>query len=154
MINNLEYSKCLTEVYYILNRTQKAYMKKIPSKLISFINEHKSNDYIPDFINEKIIKKDMLQKKSRILLAFIYPNYMCDENEKKNYEQKLKENEDFFQAQLIEKYNTENLFRNKSTTKNIVKDIKQISNYIVEYKENNLFQKIFDKIKHFLRKNG
>lgn len=62
MINNLEYSKCLTEVYYILNRTQKAYMKKIPSKLISFINEHKSNDYIPDFINEKIIKKDMLKK--------------------------------------------------------------------------------------------
>lgn len=76
---------------------------------------------------------------------------MCDENEKKNYEQKLKENEDFFQAQLIEKYNTENLFRNKSTTKNIVKDIKQISTSMVEYKENNLFQKIFDQIKHLFK---
>ena len=95
----------------------------------------------------------MLQKKSRILLAFIYLNYMCDENEKKNYEQKLKENEDFFQAQLIEKYNTENLFRNNRTTKNIVKDIKQISTSMVEYKENNFFQKIFDKIKHLFKKN-
>ena len=58
-----------------------------------------------------------------------------------------------FEQELRKKYNPDNLFKNrKNSLENITDDI-AIETTIVEYKEKNFIQKLFDKIKHlFIKK--
>ena len=53
-----------------------------------------------------------------------------------------------------EKYNTDNIFKNKKNYSENIENNISTETAIVEYKEKNFIQKLFDKIKHLLGRNN
>ena len=74
--------------------------------------------------------------------------------EKQKLLQIYSNNEKNYQAELREKYNPDNLFKKqKNYVQNLENNTITEETKIVEYKEKNFLQKIFDKIKHLFKKN-
>lgn len=137
-----EYSVAFSETLDILNHTKKEDVEKIPIKFLEFlrINALKTYESKLDF---SISTKDMnLSQKTIGILSIIHKKYWCNEEQRKDFEEKLKQNEIVYQKQLSEKYNTDKLFKNKELKKIINTDIIDL----IEYKEQSWYQKIFAKI--------
>ena len=154
MENKNELSIAYAEVYEILSFMEQKYVDRIPLKLLELFKEEKEKEYKPN-INPTIpLDEQNLQKKTLSILAMLNLNYWCeDENEKKELIALYAENDKIKEEELREKYNPDNLFRKKEQ---IVEDneIKQENTQHIEYKEQNIFKKILNKIMNFFKKNN
>lgn len=154
MENKNELSIAYTEVYEILSFMEQKYVDMIPLKLLELFKEEKEKEYKPN-INPTIpLDEQNLQKKTLSILAMLNLNYWCeDENEKKELIALYAENDKRKEEELREKYNPDNLFKKKEQ---IVEDneIKQDNTQLIEYKEQNIFKKILNKIMNFFKKNN
>lgn len=142
-MEKIKYSSAYAEVLHYLKGIDKEYIDKIPKKLLNFFEQNVNPYYTCDFDYELPLKDLKLSEISLGLIGMIALNYWCNSEEEKN---KLKEvfyqNELDYQEELREKYNPDNLFKNKQKAE--VEEKKK--NSMVEYKEKNFLQKIFDKI--------
>lgn len=119
-------------------------IEKIPSYIISKLCEEAADSKLDFYIDEnKSFKEQKISEKSKDLISLIYYQYIAEEDEKKEILQQWDMNEkNFIQAQK-EKYNYDNLFKNKET-----RDCVQL----IEVKKDNIFQKIKNLIKKILNK--
>ena len=79
-------------------------------------------------------------------------NYWCDdENEKKELLKMYSENDKKIEAEMRERYNPDNLFTKKEKVKPN-NEVKQENTELIEYKEQNIFKKILNKIMKFFKK--
>lgn len=147
--NNVEYIQAYTQINCLLRYFPKEYLKKLPVKLLNFIQENSSKEFEINVDFNCNLKEQNLSKKTYDILAVLKYNYWSTEEEKKSIRQKLNENEKIFQKELSEKYNTDNLFKNKKTEETVIQENTQA---LVEYKGKTLIQKIFDKIKSIFNK--
>ena len=138
-----EYSVAITEVLYILKYLPKDMTANIPTNFLNFLNENSIPDYKPDFDLSKGLDNIRLKHKTKILLAIIYRNYICSEQERLDYDKILLQNENEYQIKLKEKYNTDNIFKETKTEKNISDN----NNELVIYKKS-----YFSRIKDFIKK--
>lgn len=138
-----EYSVAITEVLYILKYLPKDMTANIPTNFLNFLNENSIPDYKPDFDLSKGLDNVRLKHKTKILLAIIYRNYICSEQERLDYDKILLQNENEYQIKLKEKYNTDNIFKETKTEKNISDN----NNELVIYKKS-----YFTRIKDFIKK--
>lgn len=138
-----EYSVAITEVLYILKYLPKDMTANIPTNFLNFLNENSIPDYKPDFDLSKGLDNVRLKHKTKILLAIIYRNYICSEQERLDYDKILLQNENEYQVKLKEKYNTDNIFKETKTEKNISDN----NNELVIYKKS-----YFTRIKDFIKK--
>lgn len=149
-----EYKKSLTELNTILNYMNAEYLKKIPNKLINFIRTNMDNDYIP-MINRNVpIHKQNLSKDTKVLLSLIYRSYWCDKDKKEALKKQDLLEKQKYEEELYERYNSDNIFKNKNKKEmnaeiNTVEETKQL----VEYKPQNLIQRIINKIVSFFKRN-
>lgn len=104
------YSEAVAEVLDILSHTSKDDLEKIPIKFINFLEKNKSKTYKAELDYSKNINEIKLKSKTKAMLGLIYMNYWADEEEKKNFKQKIRENEIKYQAEMRQKYNPNNLF--------------------------------------------
>jgi len=88
-----DYIDASGEVDEILNYMSKEDYNKIPEKLKGFFKKIKSDEYIPHIDLNTPLKKQEINDKTKLLLAFIYRKYLCDESEKQIFDEKLKEND-------------------------------------------------------------
>lgn len=133
-----------SEVYSILNMLGEDYITKLPSKLYNLIKEEKSNEYNPQYDGTIALEQQNITKEALSMIALFHLNYWCDsEEEKQELNNLFNENEEKYQAELREKYNTDNLFKNRN---NNVENIAS-GQTLVEYKEP-LFKRIINKIKN------
>lgn len=87
------------------------------------------------------------------ILSVIELKYWDTSEEREKLSRALKNNEIEYQNQLREKYNPDNVFINKNNSLKNTADNNLQESTIVEYKEKNFIQKLFNKIKHlFIRK--
>lgn len=144
------YSEAATEVLAILDHTEIEAVEKIPKKFIEFLKENSSKTYKPDFDYSKKIKELELKPKTHALLGMIYLKYWANDEEKIAFTKRAKENEIKYQEELREKYNTENLFKNKKVIEQqeIVEQSEQLS--VIQNKS--FIQKIINKIKNIFRR--
>lgn len=135
-----EYRIAATEVLVILNNFSEEVLNKIPKKLIEFFKEVSIKDYEfkLDYNKEK-----QITNKTKDLLAMVYRNYLCNENERKEFDKRLFQNEEKYQNNLKEKYNP-NIFENKKEESS-----QRIS--LVEYKEV-WYKKLLKNILHFFKR--
>lgn len=138
-----EYSVAITEVLYILKYLPKDMTANIPTNFLKYLNENSIPDYKPDFDLSKGLDNVRLKHKTKILLAIIYRNYICSEQERLDYDKILLQNENEYQIKLKEKYNTDNIFKETKTEKNISDN----NNELVIYKKS-----YFTRIKDFIKK--
>ena len=107
--------------------------------------------YTPN-INSKIpLDEQNLQKKTYSILAMLNLNYWCEnENEKQELIAIYAENDRKKEEELREKYNPDNLFKNKTNIRQQEEMDKGTA--LVEYKEEKFFKKIINKIMSFFRR--
>ena len=73
--------------------------------------------------------------------------------ERKEYIQKSQLFANQIEELKREKYNPDNIFKNKKNYSENIEDNISTETAIVEYKEKNFIQKLFDKIKNLFRRN-
>lgn len=148
MENNL--SKAYAEVLKILSYMEQKYVDKIPQKLLDLFNEEKDKDYIPNINPNISLAEQGLQRKTLALLAMLNVNYWCEsENEKQELLKLYADNDKKKEEKLREKYNPDNLFKKKETNKSVENEE---NTALIEYKEENFFKKVLNKIMSLFRK--
>lgn len=122
-------------------------IKKIPDKVFENLKELAGESEEDFYINtEQDLEKQDISEESKDLIALIYYDYIADEQEKKEIMKLWNENERKYQEYLREKYNADNIFKNKRQEISITEKTS-----IIEYKKENIIYKIKNFIKKILK---
>ena len=142
-----------TEIDNFIELLDEYNRNKVPKKLREYFKKEKDNTYTKT-INPNIpIKKQSLKEETLALIAMLNLQYWCeDENEKEKLKNIYNENEIRYQEELKEKYNPDNLFKNKIKTN--VEGIEHEQTDMVQYRKENIFSKIKRLLLKFLNKNN
>ena len=97
-----ELSEGISQTLEILHNVPQSLIDKIPKKFLEFMEKNKSKTNV---------SRSQLKEKTKDLLAIIYMNYWCNEQEKNEYISILNKNERNYQKSLREKYNPDDLFK-------------------------------------------
>ena len=150
-----EFAEASAEMNEILKYMPKEEVEKIPSKLREFFKEISSKDYVTN-INPNIpLDKQQIKEKTKDIIALIYRNYWCSEEERKELDQKLIENDKKFEEELREKYNPDNIFKNNvTTTKKEESEVKEakIEQSLVPQETGKWYQRFLDMVKRWFKK--
>lgn len=150
---NVKTKEIYSEVYQVLNLLGNEYIDKLPSSLVNMVKDKRQVNYIPQYTDDIPLNKQDIKKETMAIIALLYLNYWCEnENEKLEVQQILKRNEDKYQTELKEKYNTDNIFKNYNKynkDSNKVKCNIETKALMMPYKES-IFRRIINKIKSIL----
>lgn len=135
------------EIYVIFNKL--GLFNKLPNELKQYISENQSLSYEYDFNIDLPLIYQIDNEKTKEYISYLYLKYINDrDNEKNMLLTKYEENEILHQKELKEKYNPENIFKNK-VNENVENKADKVE--MVKYKKS-FFRKIFDMIKSILCK--
>ena len=138
---NMEITKeAYSEVYAILNLMSWNLIKKIPENIWENIESKRDKQKVIEIDN---IENYQASEQANKLLAVLYKNYFATDEEKEVIQAKEKILYEKEQEELHEKYNPDNLFKNKVTKVEPIEN----SVAIVEYKKS-----IFTKIKNWFKR--
>ncbi len=148
-----EYRKTLCDIDLILEQLGEEERNKVPAKLRKLIHDNKLENYTSNIRVDIPLEDQKLSDNTNAFLAMLYINYWTeDENEKLELQKIFNENEDKYQKELSEKYNVDNLFKNRNTNKAEQSEQPvQEQNQIVEYKES-IIKRILNKIFSFFKR--
>ncbi len=132
-----------TEIGCLLKYFPNSFIEKLPNKLLEIISSKADRKYIIDIDTDKSINEQNISNKTKMILAVLTYNYWSNEKQKDIIRKKLYDNEEIYQRKLSEKYNPDDLFKNKATKIETVEN----SVALVEYKES-----IFTKIKNWIKR--
>ena len=145
-------AKAYSEVDSILEKMDKTNVEKIPIKLRKMFKEEKDAEYQKKIdINTKIQRKE-LEPKTLTILAMLYLNYWCESEEERNsLIKQYAENDRKSEEEAREKYNPDNLFKNKTKNREeSEKNPTETSMTILEKEK--WYKKIFGLIKRLFKK--
>lgn len=146
-----EYREAFSEVNQILDMMPSGLLDKIPNGFKVIIRENKSNNYNPNI--KEPFENCKLKEETHIILALIYRDFLCNEQEKKELLIRDAKRVQEFEDELREKYNPDNIFKNRTKRINNSNNMNNDCMAMVEVKEKKFLQKIFEKIKNlFIRK--
>lgn len=140
-----------SEVYKILNLLDEEYKERVPAKVRAFFEEERLKDYEPAINADVPLTEQNLKRETIVLLAILNLNYWCDTPEEKQEILDELSNNEKEKQELLEKYNPDNLFKNKQ--QNINDETIQAGNELVVYKKTNFITKLLNKIKQLFKKN-
>lgn len=151
----MEYRQSLTELNTIIHYMDIEYLKKLPQKFIEFVNLNMDKDYIPNIDKNTPINEQKLKEDTKVLLSLLYRNYWCDDEKKRALIQEDLVAKNNYEKELREKYNPDNIFKNKSkVAENTIEPQKEENNTeLIEYTEPKWYQKIFAKILSIFKKS-
>lgn len=144
-----EFAEASAELIEILKYLPESEVEKIPSKLRNFFEKVANPNYIVKIDPHKSLEQQNIQEKTKDLIAVIYRNYWCNEEEKTLLDKKLIENDKKYEAKLREQYDPNNIFKSKE--KEAIYTVPKTQE-MVEYKPQSLIQKIFNKIKNLFKR--
>ena len=136
----------LSEVYLVIQNSDIDIIKKIPDNFLNFIKDNMNKDNIKTN-TQNINLKNIISEDAKTILSLIYRDYLVSDEERNALlnEEQIKRIK--YEQLLREKYNPDNLFKNsKVKTQNLENTTLTEQTSIIEYKEKNFIQKMFDKI--------
>lgn len=152
---NEEYSKSYTELLEILKYFSKSDLIKIPQNILKRYIKDRDINHNFSYNPELDIDKQNISKLTQILLANLYIKYFADENERQCIENKDLEELAELEKKNQEEYNIETIFNQRkeksiidASINNSTTDITSLT--VIPDKEN-IFKRIFNKIKHILK---
>lgn len=147
--------EAFTEVNEIIKMMPNELVKKIPNKFIEMIEEERDKEYYPNI--QEPLEKQRLKNETIIILGLIYRDFLCSPDEKRRLQEKdareLQEVQKAIEEEIREKYNPDNIFKNKR--QNIVEE-KTVSNESISMivAEEKWYKKIFNLIKSLFKRNN
>lgn len=147
---NEELRESVVEFFAILENTDEEVLNKIPKNFLNFLKSIESDTYKFKYDRKKKLADQNIKAKTRGLIALVYQDYICTEEEKKEYIQLC--NDYFFEEEVRKN----NMYSQKSWDTALEKsteDDEGTSNELalVEYKEN-IFQKMIKKFKEIFKR--
>lgn len=146
------YACAYKEVVEVLKHTRREDVNKIPALEIILWKQNMKKDYNFEIDNTKPIEEQNLSKEAKAILANIFKKYWATDYQKERIEAKEKYDLEQIELEKNIKYNPDDLFKNRHNVTTVNDEIQQESTSMLEYKEKNFLQKIFDKIKHLFKK--
>lgn len=138
-------SNTYEEVYEVLSYMDKITVMKIPDLILKKIKDNRNVDYKTKINKNDIFNEQNLSKESVDFLCWLNYTYLIANSQRINIDKKISEISAKQEEEKRKLYNPQNLFKDKE--QNTAKTL------IIEYKEKNFIQKVFDKIKHLFKKN-
>ena len=139
----LDINKRLVEVNEILLHLSEEDIAKIPEEVILNIRNKMDKDYVWKYDENKELSEQELEKDTIAILSYINLEYLLNEEQKKLMNEIYKNNEIKFQKELQEKYNSDNIFKNKKE-EIVVENI----DLPVEIKKETFFKKLITFIRN------
>ena len=122
-------------------------IEKIPSYVIAKLCKEAADSRLSFYIDtNKSFSEQTISEESKDLISLIYYDYIAEEEEKKEILKQWNLNDENYQKALREKYNTDNIFKNRQE-EILIENI----NLPVEIKEESFFKKLVNFIKKFLK---
>ena len=159
MVTN-EFADASSELIEILKYLPQNEVEKVPQKLRSFFTKVANKNYVTKIDPNKSMQEQEIKEKTKDLIAVLYRNYWCSEEERTSLDKKLIENDKKYEEMLREKYNPDNIFevkaKEKEEHKEEIKEEKELventTQEMIKYTKLNFLQKIFEKIKSFFKR--
>lgn len=143
----LQDRKTFADVSIIIKMMSKDMQEKINPNFIKLIEDNKDTEYI-SYIDSNIpLKRQKLNPDAKTLLALIYRDYLCSEDERKNLliaeKQEIAKQEAETRKKYEINFEKRKIYQNDEVT----------TTSLIEYKKESLFTKIINKIKNFFNFN-
>lgn len=157
-----EYREAFTEVNEIIKLMPIELVKKIPSKFREMVEEERDKNYLPDI--KEPLEKCKLKNETIIILGLIYRDFLCLPEERKKLQEKdakdLQEIQKAIEDEIRQKYNPDDLFKNKKNeklnykeeTEEIEKTEETEEKRMVIVQEEKWYKKIFNIIKGIFKR--
>ena len=97
------YSNSFTEVYYILQNTERELVNKIPLKFVNFLKDNMNSSYIPNIKTDVPINQQNILEETEAILSLIYRSYWATDEEKKEFA--INDKKDFINNEILKKEN-------------------------------------------------
>lgn len=121
------------------------YVEKVPQKLREILKNEKLKDYNPDIDTNIPLNEQNLEWKTHAILAMLYLNCWCqNEEEKQELFKAYSINDKKMEEELIEKYALDDLFKKKEIVEKTEES--QESMALEKYKEENFIKKLLNRI--------
>lgn len=144
-----ELSEAAVELNTILEYTSQDVIDKIPKKFLTFMKEIASTTYQFKYDTSKPLEEQSIKPKTKGLIALIYKDYLCDEQERQEYLNTVSRIMGEIEQEKRELYDPNNIFKNRE--QETVKEQKAY-NFPVTIKEESIFTKIVSFIKRLFGK--
>ena len=145
----IDVNKRLVEVNQVLMQLSEENIAKIPEDVILNIRNKMDKDYEWKYDENKELSEQELPKDTIAILSYINLEYLLNEQQKKLMNEIYKNNEIEFQKKLREKYNPDNIFKNKKE-----ETVIENTNLPVEIKKETFFKKLISFIKGLFNKTN
>ena len=139
----IDLNKRLVEVEDILQKLDSTYKDKIPKEIWKYIRQNKDNDYSFSYNEKEPLMNQPLNIDTVAILTYINMEYLLDKKQKQDTIELLKKDEIFLEKKKREKYNPDDLFKNKNSKVEKIEETVAM----VAYKES-----IFTKIKNWFKR--
>lgn len=143
---NKETRIAYAEIVEILTKMEFKYVEMIPIKMREYFTYNKSPDYKQHINSKQPLKEQNLSKKTINLLALLNMKYWT---KKSKHKEKLMNSYKNNEILYREKYNPDNLFKNKQESTVI-----ENTNLPVEIKKETFFKKLISFIKGLFNKTN
>lgn len=140
-----EYAQAYTEVLKILSYVPDEDVAKIPAEKLNFYKENMDNTYEYDLDNNKEFEEQQMLDITKAILANIFKEYWATPYQKERIEAKEKYDLEKLEEEKREKYNPDNIFKNREIINNN-------PNLPMEIKKENFFKKLINFIKNIINK--
>lgn len=136
------------EIADIINHLDKDLYNKIPNKFLKMIDLKKDRTFKINIDYSRDINDQILHE-TKVILGLMYRDYFVSDEEREKLKEKEQKQIKQEEEKIREKYNPDNLFKNKKSEEI---EAEEEPKALVEYKEKTVIQKIFDKIKSLFKR--
>lgn len=143
---DLKYSNAFTEVLEILKYISKEDYEKVPLEMIEIMEDNCSKDYFVEYNPDISLKDQNISEEAQTIIAILFRDYWATPYQKERIEAKEKYDLEKLEEEKREKYNTDNIFKNKQEG-----TVRENTNLPIEIKEESFFKKLVNFIKKFFK---
>ena len=143
---DLKYSNAFTEVLEILKYISKEDYEKVPLEMIEIMEDNCSKDYFVEYNPDISLTDQNISEEAQTIIAILFRDYWATPYQKERIEAKEKSDLEKLEEEKREKYNTDNIFKNKQ--EGTVRENKNLS---IDIKVDSFFKKLVIFIKKFFK---
>ena len=144
------YACAYKEIIEVLKYTKREDVNKIPQCKIVLWKQNMKKDYDFKIDPNKSLEDQNLSNETKAIIANIFKKYWATDYQKERIELKEKYDREQAEKEKLEKYNPNEIFKNKQNNI-IISEEKEESISMIEYKELSIFKKIKEFIKNIFK---
>lgn len=144
MIETKNFPKAYVETIELIKLLDKSEYRKIDNKFIDMLKTKKDNNYTYTLDSKKNIEEQNIMKETRVILAYIFMNYLGTDEEKNIINKKFQNDIEKSEQLKSEKYSVD-VFSNCKQEQN-----KDVNTQLIVYPKETFIRKLLNKIKGLL----